>query len=170
VKWPPLIIGTLGLTLLQTSAIPAFELLGVAPNLLLVTLCCWAVVRDQREALLMVPLAGVWLGLLSHQGMAESVAAYVPLIVVAGLHDQIRPPNEYAWALAVIIVATVLHFFAVAAALQIDGASVDWVAAMTDVGVPSVLTNLAIGAIVYWLVRLPTPRAGFSGDALRREN
>ena len=157
-KWLPLIAGTLGLTLLQTSAVPAFELLGVAPNLLLVTLCCWAVVRDREEALLLVPLAGIWVGLLSHQGMAESVAAYVPLIVVAGLRDQIRPPSEYAWTLAVIIVATALHFFAVALALQIDRASLDWVVALTDVAVPSVLTNLFLGAIVYWLVRLPTPR------------
>ena len=157
-KWPPLILGTLGLTLLQTSAIPAFELLGVAPHVLIVALCVWAVVRDQREALVMVPLAGIWLGLLSHQGMAESVAAYVPLIVVAALRVQIRPPNEYAWTLAVIIVATLLHFLAVAAALQIGGASIDWLAAITDVAIPSVLTNLFLGAIVYWLVRLPTPR------------
>ena len=159
-KWPPLILGTLGLTLLQTSAIPAFELLGVAPNLLLVTLCCWAVVRDPREALLMVPLAGIWIGSLSNQGMAESVAAFVPLVVVASLRGPvIHPPNEYAWALAVIIVATLLHFFAVAAALQLEGASIDWVAAVTDVAVPSVLTNVFIGAVVYWLVRLPTPHA-----------
>lgn len=159
-KWPPLILGTLGLTLLQTSAIPAFELLGVAPNLLLVTLCCWAVVRDPREALLMAPLAGIWIGLLSNQGMAESVAAFVPLVVVASLRGPvIPPPNEYAWALAVIIVATLLHFLAVAAALQLEGASIDWVAAVTDVAVPSVLTNVFIGAVVYWLVRLPTPHA-----------
>ena len=61
-KWPPLIAGTLGVTLLQTSAVPAFELLGVAPNLLLVTLCCWAVVRDREESLLLVPLspASAW--------------------------------------------------------------------------------------------------------------
>ena len=155
-RWPPLILGTLGLTLLQTSAIPAFELLGVAPNLLLVTLCCWAVVRDRREALVMVPLAGIWFGLLSNQGMAESVAAFVPLVVVASLREQIRPPNEYAWALAVIIVATLLHFLTVAVTLQLEGASIDWVAAITDVAVPSVMTNLFIGAIVYWLVRLPT--------------
>ena len=158
-KWPPLILGTLGLTLLQTSAIPAFELLGVAPNLLLVTLCCWAVVRDPREALVMVPLAGIWIGLLSNQGMAESVAAFVPLVLVAGLRGPINPPNEYAWAFAVIIAGTLLHFSAVAMALQVEGASIDWVAAITEVAVPSVLTNLAIGAIVYWLVRLPTPHS-----------
>ena len=157
-KWPPLILGTLALTLLQTSAVPAFELLGVAPNLLLVTLCCWAVVRDRNEALVMVPLAGVWLGLLSIQGMAESIAAFVPLVMIAVLRTQIRPPNEYAWALAVIIGATLLHFLAVAVALQVDGAGIDWRAALPDVLAPSVLTNLFIGAIVYWLVRLPTPR------------
>jgi rod shape-determining protein MreD len=156
-KWPPLILGTLGMTLLQTSAIPAFELLGVAPNLLLVALCCWAVVRDPREALVLVPLAGIWIGLLSNQGMAESIAAFVPLVVVASLRGPIQPPNEYAWALSVIIVATLLHFLAVVAALQLEGASIDWIAAIRDVAVPSILTNLFIGAIVYWLVRLPTP-------------
>ena len=157
-KWPPLILGALALTLLQTSAVPAFQLLGVAPNLLLVVLCCWAVVRDQREALVMVPLAGLSLGLLSFQGMAESVAAFLPLVLIAALREQVRPPNEYAWALAVIIGATILHFFAVAVTIQVGGDSVAWLDALRDVMVPSVLTNLFIGALVYWLVRLPTPQ------------
>ena len=157
-KWPPLILGTLALTLLQTSAVPAFELLGVAPNVLLVVLCCWAVVRDQREVLVLAPLAGLWLGVLSFQGMAESVAAFLPLVLIAALREHIRAPNEYAWALTVIIGATILHFFAIAVAIQIDGGQIAWLDTLTNVMVPNVLTNLFIGAIVYWLVRLPTPQ------------
>ena len=50
-KWALLVVGLLLLVLLQTSAVPAFEILGVAPNVLLVVLCCWAVVRVDSESM-----------------------------------------------------------------------------------------------------------------------
>ena len=69
-KWLFLLSGLLGLVLLQVSAIPAFSLLGVAPNILLVVLACWAVVRNQTEAMVLIPIAGISIGLLTLQGIA----------------------------------------------------------------------------------------------------
>ena len=86
-RWVAPILGLLALVLLQTSSIPAFELFGVAPNVLLVMLCCWAVVRDQEEAMLLVPLAGIFIGLLSFQGTAVSVAALLGDLKRRGLLD-----------------------------------------------------------------------------------
>ena len=158
VKWLLLLFGLLGIALLQTSAVPAFELFGVAPNLLLVGLVCWAAVRGQSETMILVPLAGIWIGLLSFQGMAVSVAAFLPIVVLMALRPWVRPHSEYVWALAVVILATVLHFSALAVSIEIEGSAINWAAASTDVLVPSILVNLIVGAVVYWLIRLPTPR------------
>ena len=153
-----LLAGLLGLILLQVSAIPAFSLFGVAPNLLLVVLACWAVVRGQSEAMVLVPIAGIGIGLLTFQGMGESVAAFVPIVAIAALRTGLPARAEYAWALAVVIVATVLHFATIAVSIEAEGSSIDWVAAVTDVLVPSIVTNVVIGLLVYWLIRLPTPK------------
>ena len=157
-KWTALILATLGLVLLQTSAAPAFELFGVAPNLLLVALCAWTVVRGNQEALVLIPVAGLGIGLLSFQGIPESIAAFVPIGLVAALRPFLQPRIEFFWALAVTAAATILHFLAIALAVQIQGSSIDWFAAATDILVPSVLVNLLLGAAVYWLVRLPVDR------------
>lgn len=157
-KWLTLGVGMVGLVLLQTSAVPAFELLGVAPNVVLVVLVCWVVVRGQSEAMVLVPLAGITIGLLSFQGMGESVAAFMPIVLLATLRRAMEPRSEYVWTLAIVIVATALHFVALAVAIEVEGSSIDWLAAATDVLVPSVLVNLLLALLVYWLVRLPTPR------------
>lgn len=157
-KWLTLSVGMVGLVLLQTSAVPAFELLGVAPNLVLVVLVCWVVVRGQSETMVLVPLAGITIGLLSFQGMGESVAAFMPIVLLATLRRAMEPRSEYVWTLAIVIVATALHFVALAVAIEVEGSSIDWLAAATDVLVPSVLVNLLLALLVYWLVRLPTPR------------
>ena len=112
-----LLAGLLGLILLQVSAIPAFSLFGVAPNLLLVVLACWAVVHGQSEAM------GIGIGLLTFQGMGESVAAFVPIVAIAALRTGLPARAEYAWALAVVIVATVLHFATIAVSIEAEGRS-----------------------------------------------
>ena len=158
-KWTLLTVGIAALALLQTSAIPAFELFGVAPNLLLVALACWVVVRGQEEAMILAPMAGIWIGLLSLQGMAESVAAFMPVVLVAALRDLLAPRSEYVWALAVVVATTMLYFIAIAVSIEMEGSSIDWMAATTDVLLPSVLVNLLTGLVGYWLIRLPTRRA-----------
>ncbi len=163
-KWGFLVLGLLLLVLLQTSAVPAFEILGVAPNILLVMLCCWAVVRVEAESLVLVPLAGLLIGLLSFQGTAESIAAFAPIVLLAALKGVVSSGarmalrTEYFWTLAIVIVATLLHFTALAVAVEVAGSRIDWVSAVTDRMVPSVVVNVLIGLIVYWLVRLPTSR------------
>ncbi len=163
-KWGVLVAGLFLLVLLQTSAVPAFEMFGVAPNILLVLLCCWAVIRAQSEAMVLVPLAGLLIGLLSFQGTAESIAAFTPIVLLAALRapiaDDLRMTlrTEYVWTLGVVVAATLLHFIALAVAVEVAGSRIDWVGAVTDRMLPSVLVNVLIGIGAYWLVRLPTPR------------
>ncbi len=157
-KWAILLPGLLALVLLQTSALPAFHLFGVGPNLLLVLLCCWAVVRLPEESMVLTPAAGLGIGLLSFQGIAVSVAAFAPVVPLACARDRLGVGSEYLWALAVVAAATILHFLAVAAGLAVEGARIAWLDVSVDILVPSLLGNLLLALPAYWLIRLPTPR------------
>ncbi len=159
-KWPFLIAGTLGLTLLQTSAVPAFQVLGVGSNLLLVVLCCWVIVRGTEEGMILVPLAGLLVGLLSLQELATSVAAFLPIIVIAALRPHFSVHSTFGWTLAVVVAATLAHFIITALALELDGSSINWIREILDVLLPRVLVNFVLAIPLYWLIRwsLPRPR------------
>lgn len=114
--------------------------------------------------MLLVPLAGIFIGLLSFQGTAVSVAAFAPIVMLATLRNvfsrgvRMDLRTEYIWALGLVVAATLLHFITFAVAVEVEGSRIDWVAALTDRMLPAMLVNLGIALALYWVVRLPTRR------------
>ena len=165
IRWLLLLAGLSALVIFQTGASSEFPLFGVGPQVALVVLCCWAIVRPPIETLVMIPLAGIGLGLLAFQGMPESVAALAPIGLAAlswrSWRDA-KPDTSLAleWAVSIALVgaASVMHFTVHAIAVELDTSSVDWLAAVHTVMLSGVLGNMIIGAIVYWFVRIPTAR------------
>lgn len=159
-KWLFLAVAVIMLVLFQTSISPAFDVFGVAPNLLLVMLCCLAVLRHPGEVLAAVALAGISTGLLAFQGMAESVAALAPIAFAAMWWSSVGRRPSWLAALLLIAGASLAHFAALAVAVEIETTGVNWVEAMRDLALPSVLTNVLLGLPVYVAVRAiaPAPR------------
>jgi len=162
-RWVFLLTGLFVLIVFQTSASPSFPIFGVGPQLLLIVLCCWAMVRPPIETLVMIPLAGIGLGLLAFQGMAESVAALAPIGLAALTWRAWRDargllPLALEWALTIALVgiASILHFTVHAIAVELTTNGVNWLAALRTVMLGGALGNMLLGAIVYWFVRIPT--------------
>ncbi|MXX81464.1 MAG: hypothetical protein F4Y69_10630 [Chloroflexi bacterium] len=173
-RWPLLLSGLFILVIFQTSTSEAFAIFGVGPQLVLIVLCCWAIVRPPVETLTMIPLAGVGLGLLAYQGMAESVAALAPIGFVAltwNSHSESPRSTavaiEWARAILLIAVATLLHFAAHAIAVEISTTGVNWIAALRTVMLGSLLENVLVGAVIYWFVRIPTSGLASLGASTR---
>ena len=164
-RWTLLLAGLFALVVFQTSASPEFPLFGVGPQAVLIVICCWALVRPPIETLVMIPLAGIGLGLLAFQGMAESVAALAPIGLAALTWDawqRERTPAPLAmeWLAVILLIgaATVLHFTVHAIAVELTTTGVNWLAALQTVLLGGVIGNMLVGAVVYWFVRIPTPR------------
>ena len=162
VRWALLLTGLFVLVVFQTSAGPSFPIFGAGPQIVLVVLCCWAMLRPPLETLVMIPLAGVGLGLLAFQGMAESVAALAPIGLAAltrqswrEAHGDSPAPLEWAMTILLVGVASILHFTAHAISVEISTSGVNWLAALRTVMLASLLGNMLLGAVVYWLVRIP---------------
>ena len=165
-RWAFLLGGLFVLVVFQTSASPSFPVFGVGPQVVLIVLCCWAMVRPPIETLVMIPLAGIGLGLLAFQGMAESVAALAPIGLAALSWHARREsrgsaplPLEWVMTMLLIAVASILHFTAHAISVELATSGVNWIAALQSVMLGSILGNVIIGAVVYWLVRIPTSGA-----------
>ena len=75
------VVGSLGLCLLiLTVRLPGLELLGIAPNWLLIWVVCWSVKRSMVQSL----LAGVTLGWLQ-DGMTNPVPTHALSLAVVGI-------------------------------------------------------------------------------------
>ena len=166
IRWPLLLLGLFALVIFQTSAGPSFPIFGVGPQLVLVVLCCWAMVHPPLETLAMIPLAGIGLGLLAFQGMAESVAALAPIGFAALSRQLWRESNgssplalEWAATIVLIGIASIMHFTVHAIAVELTTTGVNWLAALRTVMLGGLLGNIILGAVVYWLVRIPTSAA-----------
>ena len=173
-RWPLLLGGLFLLVIFQTSTSGAFAIFGVGPHLVLIMLCCWAIVRPPIETLTLIPLAGVGLGLLAYQGMAESVAALAPIGFAALTWNSASASGrsrsvaiEWAQTILLIGVATLLHFTAHAISVEISTTGVNWLAALRTVMLGGLLENVLVGAVVYWFVRIPTTAAASPGSSLR---
>ena len=175
-RWLLLLGGLSVLVVFQTAASPSFPIFGVGPQVVLVVLCCWAMVRPPIETLVLIPLAGIGLGLLAFQGMAESVAALAPIGLAAltwRAWQETHGPASLAleWTLTILLVgvASMLHFTAHAVSVELTTTGVNWFAALRTVMLGGLVGNMLVGAIVYWFVRIPTssvqPAASSSGMA-----
>ena len=159
-RWPILVAVVLALVLFQTSIAPLFEIFGVGPNLLLVSLCCLAILRDPQETMIAAPLAGLGMGLLAFQGIAESVAALAPIGFAALLWR--GDPDRPHWLAALLLTAaaSALHFVVLAVAVELGTTGVNWIEAVRDVMLPGVAVNLLLTLPVYAVARtLAAPRA-----------
>ena len=97
-------------------------------------------VRPPIETLVMIPLAGIGLGLLAYQGMPESVAALAPVGLAAltwnlwkESHGPPLLPLEWAMTIVLLAVASILHFTAHAISVQLSTTGVNWIAALRTV-------------------------------------
>ena len=164
-KWLILAAVMLTLVLFQTSVAPLFEVFNVGPNLLLVSLCCLAILRDPRETMIAAPLAGLGMGLLAFQGAAESVAALAPIGAAAMFWR--GDPNRPAILAALLLtaLATALHFVVLAVAVELTTTGVNWLEAARDVMLPGMAVNVLLAIPVYAAARTLAasrePRAAF---------
>ena len=67
------------LALLQASSIEQFKVLGVTPNLLLVLLVSWLVVRGLDDVLPMLAVAGITMGFVGLQMPGVILLALLPI-------------------------------------------------------------------------------------------
>ena len=166
IRWILLLGGLFVLVVFQTSTSSSFVIFGVGPQVVLVVLCCWSMVRPPIETLVMIPLAGIGLGLLAFQGMPESVAALAPIGLAALTWrarsvDRGPAPIALEWAMTIVLIgaASILHFTAHAIAVELTTTGVNWFAALRTIMLGGVLGNMMLGAVVYWFVRIPTSGA-----------
>jgi rod shape-determining protein MreD len=133
------------------------SVLGAQPNLLLLLVLLWSLVRGVDEGLMWAFFGGLILDITSGGPFATTAIALLAAAYVAGqsLAEQVGSLAVRAMILTVLGTAT--YHLALLLVLSWTGHTVDWAFALTAVTVPSVVLNGVLAPIVVqplnWLER-----------------
>jgi rod shape-determining protein MreD len=140
--------------LMQVAVLPGFSIFGVQPNLVVVLLVAWIAVRGRREALLLIPAAGFFQGLLDSQPVGLAMLALAPLIVMVDVPERQLVESNLVPAIALAALATLAYETILLVTLTLTGEPVDWLAGALDVLVPAAIANALLLLPVYGILRL----------------
>ena len=140
--------------LAQAAVLPEFSIFGAQPSLVLVLLVAWMSVRGRREALLLIPAAGLAQGLLDSQPLGVAMLALTPLILMTDVRELRLVESHLAPALMLTALATVSYEGMTLLTLVVTGDRPDWVASLRDAVLPAIIANTLLLLPVYGALRL----------------
>jgi rod shape-determining protein MreD len=140
--------------IVQTASLPLFSVFGAHPNLVLILLVSWTIVRGRGEAMVLIPLAGLALGLLDSQPLGLHLLALVPLALLALAHELRLMEADFLMALAIVFLATLAYEGVFLIVLRLTGESMDWWGNVSQLIIPAAIANTLLTPPVYGLVWL----------------
>ena len=145
------------LALVQASSIEQFRVLGVAPNLMLVFLVSWLVVRGLDDVLPMLAVAGVTLGLIGLQTPGLVLLALLPIAGLGVVREMHIIQSDVLLALLLVIAATLAYETIMLTGVIAAGGRLDPMTGLRSAVVPAALVNLAMTPFVYAVMRFARP-------------
>ena len=153
------------LALIEASVLPLFRIAGLQPNLSLVVLVSWMMVRGQREALALIPIAGIFIGLVDAAPMGAALLALAPIALLYDLRQVHLGEGQFSLTVLFTLVATLVYeaVFLLVYIIYGDVGSIG--SALTRIVLPTALLNIAWAVPVYflmWTFSADTRRAAFA--------
>ena len=144
--------------LLEASVLPLFRVDGLQPNLTLVLLMAWLVIRGAEEAFLLIPIGGIFIGLVDGALMGTALLALAPVAVLQefrGAHL-----SERGMIVAVVFTAlmSLIYNYTYLLVFTLQGEAGSWAEATTQVVLPAALLNVAVLLPLYFAFVLVNPQ------------
>ena len=140
------------MAILQTTVGPLVGVLGVSPDVVLVLVVSWALVRGSERGMVWGFLGGLSVDLLSGAPLGTHTLALVLVGFLAGLVRRMPFHSRLVLPLIVIIGATLTYDLVTALILRVAGWPLSLPLAITGVIVPSLITNAALMPLTFWTV------------------
>ena len=145
------------LALVQASSIEQFKIVGATPNLLLVMLATWLVVRGLDDVLPMIAVAGVTTGLIGLQTPGLVLLALLPIAGFGVLREMHVIHNDLVLAIGLVFAASVAYEVVILLSVMATGGALDPLAALRSAVLPVAIVNVAMTPFVFAVMRLARP-------------
>lgn len=140
---------------------PHLVILGVKPDLMLLMVVSWSLLRGAKEGVVWALVGGIGLDLFSGAPFGTSTAALVALSLLAGLGELSVFRTHIALPLIATLIATLAYDLFFLLLLRMRGTSIAWADSLIKVVLPSILFNVLLALPVYkalyWLHRKTGP-------------
>ena len=170
-KYAVALAGSFLVAILAASVMPYVKVLGVAPDLVLIFAVCWAMVRGQGEAMVVVPMAGLLRDLTTSDPVGTSMLALSPIVLLAVIRELRPVESDFLPTLAVVAMASLAYSVVSLSVLTAIGNDVPWGTAMLHVALPSMLVNPLFTVLIYspmrWLTTTPKRESFGVGSAVQ---
>ncbi|MFN2465650.1 MAG: rod shape-determining protein MreD [Candidatus Dormibacteria bacterium] len=141
------------ISLMQTSLVPGMEVGPAAPQLVLVWVLCWAVIRGRSEAMPWAIAGGLALDLLSQMPPGAHLLALTIVTYLADLGHRVMQGSTALFAGAAIFAGSLVYGLILLGALAVAGRRPD-IASATVLGVvPGALYNLVALVPIFLVLR-----------------
>jgi rod shape-determining protein MreD len=151
----------IAIVIIQTTAMPHLTILDVKPDLMLLMVISWSLLRGAKEGLIWAMMGGIGLDLVSGTPFGSSTVALVVLSLVAGLGELSVFRSHIALPLIATLIATLAYNLFFLLLLYVRGCSIAWTDSLIKVVLPSTLINVLLSPFVYkalyWLHRKTGP-------------
>jgi cell shape-determining protein MreD len=150
------------LAIVQASSVEQFKILGVSPNLMMVFLVAWLVIRGLEDVLPMVFVAGVTFGLVGLQSPGVVLLALLPIAAFGAFREMHVIHSDLVLVLVLVFGASLAYEVVTLASVMATGGGFDVFVALQATAIPAAIVNVAIAGPVYFVMRLgkPTERRG----------
>jgi cell shape-determining protein MreD len=145
------------LALFQASSVQDFRILGVTPNLVLVLLVAWLVVRGLDDVLPMIAVSGITMAFVGLQTPGLVLLALLPIAALGVVRELHVVHSDLLLVLTLVVAASVAYEAVVLLGALVAGGRFDLVTGFRSAVVPSALVNAALAPPVYLVMRLARP-------------
>jgi rod shape-determining protein MreD len=135
--------------LVQVSLMPSMQVAGVWPDLALVIVVAWTLLRGARSGIIWALVAGAWLDLTSGGPFGMYTLGLIAATLVAGLGGRTVFRSHVLLALAMVAAATVVQNMIQYLLIWLTGAHVPFADALLRLTVPEVAYNMIVMLLVY---------------------
>jgi len=143
--------------LLQATFLPQLKILGVKPELMLLSVLSWSLLRGAEEGLVWAFLGGLMLDLFSGGPLGASTLALLAVSFISGLIEPAVAHTSFLLPLVVALGGTLLYQGLFLSVVQLTRGTVLWGNSLFQVTLPSLAVNTLFMPVVFqalaWLDR-----------------
>jgi rod shape-determining protein MreD len=141
------------LALLQSTLLPHLKIWGVQPDLVLLAVVAWSLLRGTEEGMLWALVGGLALDMLSSARLGVNTLPLLLIGFLAGLWQRGIVRMEIVVPFLAVPIATLVYQGTMVALLKLLGWPATWRAALTTSILPTTLVNTLLMPLVYVLMR-----------------
>jgi rod shape-determining protein MreD len=146
--------------LVQATIVPHLTIWGVYPDLPLLVVVSWSLLRGAREGMVWGFVAGVAVDLFSGAPFGAATLGLLAASFVSGLGHATVYRAHVALPLLVMFVATIIYDLVFLLVVRITGEAVDWFPSLLRVILPSAALNALLTPVVLGGMRFLDNRFG----------